>query len=338
MAQSTRADEGQLALFAQPPPAPAPSKVPPAEHAQELHALGRRLSPRVHLGTSSWSFPGWEGLVWGGRVAKSVLSQEGLGAYSQHPLMRAVGVDRTWYAPVEAAVLADYAAQVPEAFRFLVKASEASVTQRWPSHARYGAHRGEPNPRFLDPAFAIDQVVGPFVEGLGAKAGPLVFQFPPQRFSGLGGNDGFADHLYRFLDALPRGPLYAVEVRNPALLGPRYAEALTSLGVAHCINVWGRMPAPEIQWQQARVAEAPALVIRWMLGFGNTYEAALERYAPFTAIVDADLPSRATLARLIRDATAMGKPTYAIINNKAEGCAPESVRRLAEMIEAEGAA
>jgi uncharacterized protein YecE (DUF72 family) len=324
----------QLGLFGAPEkPSPA-LKIPPADVADSVRALAARLSPLVHLGTSSWSFPGWEGLVWGGRASKTLLSQEGLATYARHPLLRAVGVDRTYYAPVEPEVLAEYAAQVPDSFRFLVKASEASVTQRWPTHARYGAHRGEENPRFLDPGFATEHVVRPHVEGLGSKAGPLVFQFPPQRFVGLGGNDGFADHLHRFLEALPRGPLYAVELRNSALLSPRYAEALTSLGVAHCINVWGRMPGPDVQWQQGRVAEAPALVVRWMLGGGNSYEAALERYAPFTRIVDADLPSRATLARLIRDATALDKPTYAIINNKAEGCAPESALRLAEALDA----
>lgn len=324
----------QLGLFGPPPKPTAPLRVPPAPVPDGVRELGARLSRRIHLGTSSWSFPGWEGLVWGGRASKTLLSQDGLATYARHPILRAVGVDRTYYAPVEPAVLAEYAAQVPDDFRFLVKASEASVTQRWPSHARYGAHRGEENARFLDPAFAADQVVRPHVEGLGAKAGPLVFQFPPQRFTGLGGTDGFADHLHRFLDALPRGPLYAVELRNSALLSPRYAEAITSLGVAHCINVWGSMPGPDIQWQLGRVAEAPALVVRWMLGGGHSYEAALERYAPFTRIVDADLPSRDTLARLIRDAEALGKPSYAIINNKAEGCAPESAIRLAETIDA----
>jgi len=41
-------------------------------------------------------------------------------------------------------------------FQFLVKAYEACTVARWPEHERYGIHRGQTNPLFLDPAYAAE--------------------------------------------------------------------------------------------------------------------------------------------------------------------------------------
>lgn len=61
-------------LFGAPPEAPAgkPARgVQPAPPRAEDVVLAERLSPRVHLGTSTWSYPGWQGLVWAGRHSRS---------------------------------------------------------------------------------------------------------------------------------------------------------------------------------------------------------------------------------------------------------------------------
>ena len=43
--------------------------------------LGRQLPTSVHLGTSSWSFPGWQGIVYGDAYSESALARVGLAAY-----------------------------------------------------------------------------------------------------------------------------------------------------------------------------------------------------------------------------------------------------------------
>src|SRR5436305_1316810 len=91
----------QLALF---PGLDEPEReaVAPAPVPAEVAALGRELPSEVRLGGSTWSFPGWRGLVYDGRHSESVLAHAGLAAYAQHPLLRAVGRDRTHYAPPRA--------------------------------------------------------------------------------------------------------------------------------------------------------------------------------------------------------------------------------------------
>src|SRR5215467_7162209 len=117
------------------PPAPAPA-------SEALRELGGHLPREVRLGTSSWSFPGWTGLVYAREAGADVLAREGLPAYARHPLLRVVGVDRTFYGPVTAEVLRGWAEAVPRDFRFLVKAHEALTLPRFPRHERYGARRG----------------------------------------------------------------------------------------------------------------------------------------------------------------------------------------------------
>ena len=66
----------------------------------ELISLGQALPAKLHLGTSSWSFPGWNGLVYDGEFRATKLARDGLEAYAKHPQMRTVSIDRTFYAPI----------------------------------------------------------------------------------------------------------------------------------------------------------------------------------------------------------------------------------------------
>jgi uncharacterized protein YecE (DUF72 family) len=304
---------------------------------REERALAAALGPGLRLGTSSWAFPGWAGQVYEPGASERTLARVGLPAYAAHPLLRTVGIDRTFYAPVTADVLAAYAAQVPEDFRFLVKAHEHCTLARFPDHARYGGERGAWNARAFEPGYATDAVVEPFVAGLGARGGVLLFQLPPQPIAALGGAAGFPERLHRFLSALPKGPTYAVELRNHKLLTPRYAEALRAAGAVHGHTHHPTMPDVGTQ---ARVVGPPPpgqpLVVRWMLQRTLTYEAAKAAYEPFDRLVDPDPEARAQIAALcLAHLDAHPDPTglaYVVVNNKAEGSSPASIVALAHAV------
>lgn len=325
----------QLDLFGNPTPAPAARSrrpVAPRQHPPELAALAARLPAGLRLGTSSWAFTGWADLVYAAEYPQQRLSREGLGAYAAHPLLRTVGVDRSYYAPPSADEFAAYAAAVPADFRFLVKAHEACTIAVYPRHARYGAQRGQPNPVFLDVGYASEHVVGPTVAGLGERLGPILFQFSPTDVDALGGPRWFAERVHRFLCGLPRGPLYAVEIRNRELLTGAYADALADCGACHCINVYPGMPPAGQQFERTRQDRAPAVVCRWMLHPGMTYETAETAYAPFNQLAAPDPENRDELARVCLRAGGLGLQTHVIINNKAEGSSPCSVAALAARI------
>jgi len=319
----------QLDLFASPPTPAPPLDLGAAAVSPAVVAVAGCLPSHLYLGTSSWAFPGWQGLVYDRAASPSELARHGLAAYAQHPLLRTVGLDRTFYAPLPAADLAAYAAVVPDDFRFLVKA-HAWCTQPVRRDTRHpGPYGHAPNACFLNPGYATEHVVEPCLTGLGAKAGPILLQFSPMDVRSVGGPQRFAERLYAFLAALPPGPLYAVELRNASLLTSAYRAALTDLGVCHCFNIHPSMPALQEQMRVVPPEAAPALIIRWILHPARRYEEAKTRYQPFDRIVDDDPHNRQTIATMCLAALAAGRPALVIANNKAEGSAPCTVSKLA---------
>ena len=353
--------DGQLFLFGDDPaggsgsrgPRRAAGPVLPAAVPDAVRILAGRLPPGIHLGTSSWSFPGWTGLVYaarGGEAAEAAagrpeteprLAREGLAAYAAHPLFRTVSLDRTFYAPLPAEEFARYAAQVPEPFRFVVKAPAAFTD---PVVRKPGS--GEPardNPSFLDGAAATAAFVGPASAGLGTKAGPLVFQFPPLPRRLLADVPRTIARLAAFIAAVSRGspggrsarPPLAVEVRDSELAVPALAAALGDAGGVPCLAVHARMPPAADQAAAFGLDQASCrwpLVARWNLHAGRGYEEARADYFPFDRLVEEDDATRTALARLAALAAAAGREAFITINNKAEGSAPLSVLRLAERI------
>ncbi len=301
-------------------PAPAPASV---------FGIAERLSPRLRLGTSSWSFPGWAGIVYDRAASQAKLAREGLAAYAQHPLLRAVSVDRSYYGPLDAAHFAAWADDVPETFRFAVKVDRACTTP----DLREGTGPGMlPNPLFLDPDHALRSTIRPALDGLGDRAGVFILQFPPVQPRLVGGPRTFAERLGRFLDDLPADVPIAVELRTPELFTPRYADSLARTRAVHCYTVHPRMRSLADQLNAIPVAANRVLVVRWMLHAGLGYEEAREQYRPFDRIIDEDRATREITARACLDAERLDRDAYVLINNKAEGSAPLSVLHLAEHI------
>ncbi|RFU46416.1 DUF72 domain-containing protein [Paraburkholderia sp. DHOC27] len=312
--------------------------VQPSEPSAEVLALAQALPPQVHLGTSSWSFPGWNGIVYGDDYSNSKLSRDGLTAYGAHPLLRTVSIDRSFYAPLTVTDYLRYAGQVPDTFRFIVKAP-ALVTD-----ATVRAERGEPvslNPCFLNAQLATDEFVRPCLDGLGAKAGALVFQFSPLPDQMLADPTAFIERLAAFfaalpsLSSLPQGTCYAVEIRDASLLTPRFIRMLKTAGVRYCVGIHARMPDPLRQAAALALLDgepAGPLIVRWSLHGGFKYEQAKAKYEPFDRLVDEDPTTRIALAELAARYAIAGQPVVIAVNNKAEGSAPLTCVKLGHAI------
>jgi uncharacterized protein YecE (DUF72 family) len=289
---------------------PSVRALPAPPYSDVVRALGEKLPRGIRFGTMTWNYPGWIGRVYAQGTTDKQISKAGLTAYVQHPLLRCAEIDRTFYGPVSAEVYAGLAAQAPAEFRFVAKAHEDCTR----------AEAG--NTRLLDAAYAADVVVAPFIEGLRERAGVLLFQFSPFPVKWP---KRFAAHLHDFLRRLPRGPVYGVELRNEALLTREYGEALADAGAVHCYNAWGPMPDVLEQRDRLPAPTRRVLLVRWLMRPNDNYEAAGHRLEPFDELREPDLERRQQIATLVRGST----DAYVLINNQAEGCAPESAVQLA---------
>lgn len=321
-----------------PPPKPKRGAVALAAEAAQFADLAAQLPANLRFGASTWSYPGWEGLVWDGAYSKDVLAKKGLMAYHLHPLLRTICVDRTFWRPLTTSQYAAFAAQVDEEFRFVVKCP-AGVTD-----AQVRTEEGKPmesNPAFLDPRLAVQHFVQPTLEGLGSKLGVLVFQLSPLPWSQLTRTQELFARLGQMLAAVRQAltlhpqVIVAVEVRDPELLCPAFTDTLKAHGATFCLGLHGKMPPIEEQLHTLRALWPGPLVCRWNLNrcFGAYgYADAQQKHDPFSEIRSEDLHTRQWLAKTIKGITGAGQPAFVTVSNDAEGCAPRSIALLAQAI------
>ena len=266
------------------------SPITPVTPSQDVLRLGRLLPQSIYLGCASWNFPGWKGIVWGETSGVEDLTKRGLTAYCKHPVLRAVGIDWSFFGTLNEMAYAAMAAQVDEKFRFLIKAPQ-SVTDAVKRDPK-GRFRSL-NQDFLDLHAAMHEFVYPVINGLGENAGPLVFQLSP----------------------IPRGvrlvigvhPSMPDVIRQTAAL--RYYEDPEAEG-----DDW-KMKGP--------------LVVRWSLNPIQRHGVAKMTYAPFNKIVHPDPATRSGIVHLLDVAQKSGQNGFVITNNKAEGCAPLTMIEIA---------
>jgi uncharacterized protein YecE (DUF72 family) len=295
----------------------------------EERTIASRLPRWIRFGTSSWTFPGWP--IWKGAPTADALAKDGLRAYASHPLLGTVGIDRSYYGPLRDADLAGYADGLPPTFRAVSKVWDELTTAVFPSHPRYGARAGQPNPTFLDADRFVSEVLGPYERSFAAHTGPFVFELTPMP-KGTMDARMLADKVARFVERLPPGFQYAFELRNDELLGPRWIDVLRAHRAAHVFTFWTAMPPIRTQLALPGVVKAaPFVVARLMLPRYARYEEKKAAFAPFDRVVEQQPEMRDDVMALLRAAAAAAcDEAFVVVNNKAEGSAPLTIRALAD--------
>lgn len=297
----------------------------------EVAALADQLSPLIRFGCSSWTYPGWTGLIYDKPYPASGAGAKMLAEYARWPLFRTVGIDSFFYTPPSERTLASYAAALPADFRCVSKVWDR-ITAHTFANPKERAHFGQLNPDWLNADLFTNEVLGPMQAHFAEHIGPFVFEFQTiARTAKLGAAD-FAMRLDAFFGQLPRGVTYAVELRNQEYLGPEYFAVLRTHGVAHLFNSWTRMPTIGEQFLLHDAITADFLVARALLRPGRSYSTAVDAFAPYDHVQDENPELRGDLAALAKAALELRVPAYLIVNNRAEGCAPLTITAVARQL------
>lgn len=299
---------------------------PLSDLKQALAALAER---NVFIGTSSWKYPGWAGMLYDeqrylyrGKFAESRFERDCLEEYAQ--IFRTVCVDAGYYQFPSPDYVGKLCAQVPDGFRFCFKVTDEITARTFPNLPRYGNKAGQRNPHFLD-AELFRAAFLASCEKHREKMGVLIFEFShfhPRDFER--GRD-FVEMLDSFLGRLPPGWQYGVEIRNKALLRSEYFAMLRRHGVAHVMNNWTRMPSVAEQWRMPGVLTAEAFTAaRFLLKPGRSYEQAVSMFSPYAATKEPYEEARAAAADIIESrakAVELRKtlPSFLLVNNRLEG-------------------
>ncbi len=157
----------------------------------------------LHIGTSGYSYKEWKGTFY----PEDLSSKNMLSYYGER--LNAVEINNTFYRLPKTSVLENWAAQVPDGFRFSIKAS-----RRITHFTRLKAESRDPTEYLLSA-----------VEVLGPRLGVLLFQLPPNLKKDV-------ERLSGFLDMLPEGTLAAFEFRHETWKDDDVYEALRGRGMA----------------------------------------------------------------------------------------------------------
>ncbi len=181
---------------------------------------------RVSWGTSGWAFKEWRGSFY-----PAGLPHDGeLSFYAGK--FGAVEINNTFYRMPKESVLLDWAAKVPETFRFAIKASQRIT--------HYG--------RLKDVQDSLEYFTRT-VSVLGDRRGPTLFQLPPNFRKDL-------PRLTDFLALLPRGWKAAFEFRDESWHDDQVYDALKAKDAALCIADHDDFQAPVLttaSWGYARL-------------------------------------------------------------------------------------
>jgi uncharacterized protein YecE (DUF72 family) len=237
---------------------------------------------KVFIGTSGWTYDGWRGPFY----PKDVPKKDWLRWYAgQFPTAE---INGSFYRTPSLAAVRAWRDQTPSDFVFAWKAS------KFITHWKRLSEKSANSIALIEERLKI----------LGRKAGPVLFQLPPQFTANR-------ERLASFLEMLPRRRRYAFEFRHASWYEAPILDLLRDHNAALCISDHYEAPAP---WE----ATADFVYVRGH-GPGGAYE---DNYT------DAQLRRYMREIRTWRRARAV----YVYFDNDYKGAAPADARRLMRML------
>jgi uncharacterized protein YecE (DUF72 family) len=281
------------------------------------------LMARLRIGTCSWKYPSWAGLVYSRADGIDYLAE-----YARK--YSTVEVDQWfWTLKPSPADVERYRTAVPADFRFTIKAPNALTLVHAPG--KKGAEP-VPNPQFLSTA-----VVGDFLaalEPLRPLTGTVMLQFGYLNKKMMPSQGAFLEALDRFLAAAPPSWPYAVEIRNASWLNRPFFELLRSRGAgAVLIQGYWMPPIHETYGRAADALEGPVVVRLHGPDRSKMEEKTAGDWSRIVEPRDAELE---TVAAMVRRMLKGGHDVFLNVNNHYEGSAPLTIERLSTLGLADG--
>lgn len=188
------------------------------------------MSGKLYIGTCSWKYPSWSGLVYSSKKPDNFLQE-----YSQK--YDSVEIDQWFWSLFgqekivlpKAEVVHEYYSSVPNEFRFVIKAPNSiSLTH---IYKQYTSGKMLENPHFLS-ADLYNRFLDS-VNGMASKIGVINLQFEYLNKLKIPSAELFKQKLVSFLDDIDKSIPLCIEIRNPNFLNTAYFEFLNDHDIGH---------------------------------------------------------------------------------------------------------
>jgi uncharacterized protein YecE (DUF72 family) len=243
----------------------------------------RRSSRSIFVGTSGWTYDGWRGPFYSPEVPK----KDWLAAYAAQ--FATTEVNGSFYRTPSFEAVRGWRQQTPRDFVFAWKAS------KFITHWKRLTEKCENSIELMETR----------LKALGPKAGPVLFQLPPQFRADR-------DRLASFLKMLPRRHRYAFEFRHQSWYEDDVLDVLRDHDVSLCLSDHHDAPAP------------------WTITAGHVY---VRGHGPTGQYRD-NYPdgTLSAWARDIRRWARAGRAVFVYFDNDQKSAAPADAERLMKML------
>lgn len=294
----------------------------------------------VFIGTSSWKYAGWCGLLYDesryvtrGKFSESRFERDCLTEYAE--VFKTVCVDAGYYRFPDQRYVEKLIAQVPADFRFTFKVTDEITVKKFTNLPRFGVKAGKSNEHFLNADLFNRAFLAPF-QPFKNQVGIFIFEFSKFYPSDYQHGRDFVADLDKFLSQLPKDWNYGVEIRNKNFLHPDYFAMLSRHGVAHIFNSWGEMPSVSEQLEQSGSLTNPELSgARLLLKPGRKYQEAVDLFKPYADLKEPYQEARDAAARLIKKALSreLLRKMFIYVNNRLEGNALLTIMAILDLVD-----
>jgi len=267
------------------------------------------------VGTCSWKYPSWEGLVYSRAAGINYLAEYA----AKYPT---VEVDQWFWTLPEIPTAEEYAAATPPDFRFTVKLPNALTLTHF--YRKKGETQLRPNPDFLSASVYADVLER--LAPLHSRIGMLMLQFEYMNGQKISSGAELLQRLGAFLDAVPRTLPLAVEIRNPYWLNGRFFSLLAEKRVSPVfLQGYFMPPITQIYRRFAGLLRDTAVVRLHGPDRDGIEKATGESWNRIVAPKDGELGG---IVDMINDMRGRGMTIYINVNNHYEGSAPLTIERL----------
>ena len=285
--------------------------------------MDMKVSGRLRIGTCSWKFPSWAGLVYS-RTGDINFLQEYAQTYNT------VEIDQWFWSLFDGSqpvlprrdTVDEYLSSVGSDFRFTIKAPNSlSLTHFY--------NKGTKGPIKENPYFLSDELWDAFLEAIApmySQVSMVMLQFEYLNRNKMKDLQSFLAALVPFLAAHAKDIPLGVEIRNPNYLKPELFAALDEAAVSAVMLHGYYMPSMwETYWKHREHMNRHCVLRLLGPDRAGIEDATGKRWDSVVSPHDDELEK---IADVTKDVLGRGLDATLNVNNHYEGSAPRTISRI----------
>ncbi|MBW8003693.1 MAG: DUF72 domain-containing protein [Planctomycetes bacterium] len=273
----------------------------------------------LKIGTCSWKYPSWEGLVYSRPSGINYLKE-----YAQN--YNTVEIDQWFYALPDSATVRQYVSSVPDNFTFSIKAPSAITLTHTRQKQRDQLLRANKDFLSIPLLYSFLKLLEPMRNQIDV----IMFEFEYLNKQKMPSLESFLEQLDVFFSQVPSGFSYALETRNSNYLKDTYFKFLNSNNIYHVFSEKIYMPPITEVYEKFKNNITHKTVIRLLGGDRRAIEK--KTHERWDQIVEPKEEDLYKISRMIQKLICGNTAVTLNINNHYEGSAPLTIDKLNRLL------